>query len=125
MPLNEAELTEAEIDVLALASNDDPGEKYKESDVLALCPICSAVFWQRAYLVDGKPSPQTCGLAHGQVLRARQLEEVRGVLTDREAEVLRLAEAGLTSRQIGEHLGILPRSAKNAACIARRKTGAA
>jgi DNA-binding CsgD family transcriptional regulator len=125
MPINEAELTEHEIELLALAPNEDPGDKYKDNDVLAGCPICHAVFWQRSYLVDGKPSPQTCGLAHGQVLRAREREEVRGPLTDREAEMLKLAETGLTSRQIGDILGVLPRSAKNAVRIARLKTKAA
>lgn len=125
MPINVAELTSDEIELLALSSNDDPGPKYKSSDVLALCPVCNAVFWRRAYLVDGKLSPLTCGLAHGQVYRARQLEAVRGRLTDREAEALELAQRGLTSRQIGEQLGILPRSAKNAVRIARLKTEAA
>lgn len=134
MTIDPRNLTEREIELLALAPNDDPGPKYKSNDVMAACPICNAVFWQREYLVYGKPSPETCGLAHGQILRAqrRAAEEGKvllgqpwtaeeGVLTPRETEILTLRASGLTNSQIAERLGLTPGTVKNAVRFALRK----
>jgi DNA-binding CsgD family transcriptional regulator len=101
---------------------NDPGEKYKDNDVLGACPICNRGFWQRGYLVDGKRTPETCGLSHGQALRA--LREGKGGLTPREREVHALVEEGLSRTQIAERLGISSGTAKNTARIARLKVAA-
>lgn len=104
--------------------DDLPAErpKYKVNDVRGECPICGAGFWQRAYLVKGKPSPETCSFAHGQMLRARRAAEIaQSVLTDREAELLKMREAGKTNPEIAEQLGITTGTVKNGLYVARRK----
>lgn len=128
MTINELTLLQGlsaqDIELLALAPNDDPGDKYKDNDVLAACPICDRVFWQRAYLVNGHVSPQTCGMSCGQRLRAQHTGDELD-LTPRETEVWTLAKQGLSIREIGQHLGISPGTVKNHARIARLKVSAA
>jgi DNA-binding CsgD family transcriptional regulator len=96
--------------------------KYKVSDVRGECPICGAGFWQRAYLVNGKPSPETCSFSHGQMLRARRAAgQSTEQLTDREVEIMKLREAGKTNAQVAEQLGITTGTVKNGVYVARRK----
>ena len=118
-------LTQREIEALALAPNDDPGPKYKKNDVLAACPVpgCGRVFWRRAYLVAGEPSPKTCGLRCGQRLRG-QAEGHGGLnLTKREAELARLLEQGLTNPAIADRMGITIGTLRNMVSSVYRKTG--
>jgi DNA-binding CsgD family transcriptional regulator len=101
---------------------NDPGEKRERSDVLAACPICSKAFWQRGHLVDSKPSPETCSLSHGQILRAQR--EGKGGLTPRQAEIYELMQQDLSNRAIAERLGISTGTAKNTVRIIRLKVAA-
>jgi two-component system response regulator DevR len=62
----------------------------------------------------------------GQVAqRAREGAEVRGILTQREREVLTLLGEGLTMRQIGRRLGISPRTVESHVAKLYRKLGVA
>lgn len=123
MTIDVAELTSGEIELLALAPNDDPGPKYKSSDVLAGCPICNAVFWRRHYLVNGHPSPLTCGTRCGQ--RWRALHEERGGLhlTPRETEVHGLLVQGYTNPAIAARMGITVGTLRNMISSVYRKVG--
>lgn len=120
MTLDVSTLTDAEVEILALAPNDDPGRKYKSSDVLAACPICNAAFWQRSYLVNGERRPATCGLRCGQRHRAEL--EGRGGLTKREAELCTLLVQGLTNEAIAARMGISPGTLRNMVSSVYRKT---
>jgi DNA-binding CsgD family transcriptional regulator len=125
MPINVAELTSDEIELLALSSSDDPGRKYKSSDVLALCPVpnCGAVFWRRNYLVNGKPSPQTCGLRCGQRWRGRASGHGGLNLTKREAELRELLDQGYTNSAIAARMGITVGTLRNMVSSVYRKAG--
>lgn len=103
---------------------NDPGDKYKDNDILAACPMCGRGFWQRAYLVNGQVSPQTCSMSCGQRLRAANTSDELD-LTPRETEVWTLATQGLSIREIAGHLGISAGTTKNHARIARLKVSAA
>lgn len=100
---------------------NDPGEKYRANDVLAACPICSKGFWQRDYLVNGRPSPETCSPAHGQELRAKRAEKPDG-LTPRQVLMRELMREGLSNAEISERLGITLGSAQNLATVIRKLT---
>lgn len=123
MPIDVAGLTNAEIELLSLAVNDDPGEKYKSNDVLALCPVpgCGTVFWQRSYLVAGEPSPLTCGLRCGQRYRAVRAGRGGLNLTPREAELRGLLAQGYTNSAIARRMGITPGTLRNMVSSVYRK----
>lgn len=106
-----------------LPSIDDPGEKYRDNDVLAACPLpgCSKAFWQRGYLVNGKPSPETCCYRHGQLLRAQREGTGGRGLTAREQQIHQLAQAGLANKEIATRLGISANTVKATTTNIRRK----
>lgn len=102
---------------------NDPGEKYRPTDVLVQCPVCPNAFWQRRT----RPSPETCGYRCAALLRAKRERAVRGTpygMTVREAEVWAMRESGQTNGEIATALGLNKGTVKNAVRFARRKASA-
>lgn len=87
----------------------------------------------RGYLLKDTPSAELAAavrrVAAGQKVIAPELLlqafDVEDPLNDRERQVLRLAEAGRTAKEIGEALGLAPGTARNYLYEASQKLGAA
>lgn len=85
---------------------------FRGTDTLVDCPVCDNQFWQRP-----QGTPLTCGYACGQMLRATQ----RPKLSPRETQVQELLALGMSTKRIGEELGLTTGSIKNVVTIINRK----